>query len=277
MKTFYSILYCAIRPNLDEKISIGIFMANDQHCKFLYSAEKLQVIKDLFTEEAYTTIKLHLKSLSKLSTECVNDVMHSHKGQKFFREEYFNYLSRYAQNLITYSAPNQIDLEITDSIFNKLFEKFIFHLPDIQETKNRPIEVVRKRLIKTIAGRVNFDFEFKKNEIPGLVVPARVWFIGKNEVQVTGETKDFNGVPHFIQQQINAHLFLIEKIKETKEGKNGHFFFIADEPEKSLIENHKLWKAVKDSKMLDMVPTSEIGRIEEYMEKHGVEPLFATK
>ena len=47
--------------------------------------------------------------------------------------------------------------------------------------------------------------------------------------------------------------------------------------EKSLSENHKLWKAVKDSKMLDMVPTNEIGRIEEYMEKHGVEPLFATK
>lgn len=277
MKTFYSILYCAIRPNLDEKISIGIFMANDQQCKFQYSAEKLQVIKDLFSEEAYGTIKLHLKSLSKLSTECVNDYMHSHKGQNFFREDYFSYLSRYAQNLITYSAPNQIDLEITDIIFNKLFEKFIFHLPEMHEPKSRPIEVVRKRLTKTIAGRVNFDFEFKKDQIPGLVVPARVWFIGKNDVQVTGETKDFNGVPHFIQQQINAHLFLIDKIKQTKEGKNGHFFFIADEPEKSLNENHKLWKAVKNSKLLDMVPTKEIGRVEEYMEKHGVEPLFSIK
>jgi len=28
MKTFYSILYCTIRPNLDEKVSIGLFMGN---------------------------------------------------------------------------------------------------------------------------------------------------------------------------------------------------------------------------------------------------------
>lgn len=277
MKTFYSILYCTIRPNLDEKISIGIFMADGEHCKFSYSVEKLKVIKDLFTAEAYASIKLHLKSLSTLSVECMSDALHSDRGQTIFREEYFNYLSRYAQNLITYSSPNHIDLEITDSIFNALFEKFVFHLPETHKVKSRPIEVVRKRLIRSIAGKVNFDFEFQKNEIPGLIVPAKIWFIGKNEVQVTGETKDFNGAPHLIQQQINAHLFLIEKIKQTKEGKNGHFFLIGDEPEKSLIENHKLWEAIKDSKMLDMVPTNEIGRIEEYIHEHQVEPLLTIK
>jgi restriction endonuclease S subunit len=69
-------------------------------------------------------------------------------------------------------------------------------------------------------------------------------------------------------------MFLIEKIRETKECRNGHFFFIGDEPSKDQKENHKLWKAVKESKILDLVPTGEIEKIENYMVVHGVQPLF---
>ncbi|MHA4896258.1 hypothetical protein ACXZ1K_16010 [Pedobacter sp. PWIIR3] len=274
MKTFYSILYCAIRPNLDEKVSIGFFMGNEQNCRFEYSAEKLAVIKELFSESAYSSIKLHLRSLTKLSQECQNDEMHAYMGHRLLREEYFNYLSKYAQNLIVYSEPSRIDLDLTEPIFKKLFEKFIFSFPQSVEHTIKPIDQARKTLSKSIAEFVNFDIELKKDVVPGLLVPAKIWFIGKNEVQVTGESKDFNGVAHFIQQQINAHMFLIDKIRETKDGKNGHFFFIGDEPSKELKENHKLWKAVKESKILDLVPSCEIEKVEKYMFDHGVEPLF---
>jgi len=274
MKTFYSILYCTIRPNLDEKVSIGLFMGNDNECRFEYSADKLAVIKDLFSEAAYNSIKLHLRSLSRLSQDCTNDSLHAHKGHRIFREDYFGYLSRYAQNLVTYSEPTRIDVELGDQVFQKLFEKFIFKFPLTVEHTIKPIEKARKKLFKSIAEFVNFDVELKKDVFPGLLVPSKIWFIGKNEVQVTGESKDFNGVAHFIQQQINAHMFLVEKIRETKDGKNGHFFFIGDEPSKDLKENHKLWKAVRESKVLDLVPSSEIDKVETYMQKHGVEPMF---
>ncbi len=277
MKTFYSILYCTVRPNLDEKISIGFFMGNDQHCRFQYSSEKLNIIKDLFSEAAFNTIKLSLRSLTKLSSECEHDYMYAHKGHRVFKEEYFNYLSKYSQNVITYSQPSVIDLDITDSIYNKLFEKFIYKLPQVVSPKSKLIEKVRRRLVKSISSHVNFDVELKVTDVPGLIVPAKIWFIGKNEVQVTGEAKDFNGIPHIVQQQINAHLYLIDKIKQTKTGKNGHFFFIGDEPPKELLENHKLWQAVHDTKVLDLVPTDEIEKIESYMEKHGVTPLFAVE
>ena len=82
-------------------------------------------------------------------------------------------------------------------------------------------------------------------------------------------------VAHFIQQQINAYmLFLVEKIRETKDGKNGHFFLLGDETSKGLKENHKLWKAAKESKVLDLVPSDEINKVETYMQEHGVEPVF---
>lgn len=63
--------------------------------------------------------------------------------------------------------------------------------------------------------------------------------------------------------------------KDTNAGRNGHFFFIADEPSKKLVENHKLWLAVRDTKVLDLVPANEIEKIESYMHQHGVFPLFA--
>lgn len=274
MKTFYSILYCTIRPNLDEKVSIGLFMGNSDEWRFQYSLEKLHVIKDLFSDAAFNTIKFSLKSLSSLSLECASDAMGAFKGHKVLSGDYFDYLSRYSQNLITYSKPVEIDVEVDNTIFDTLFEKFIFNLPKNILHKTRPMEQVKRILSKSIADHVNFDVELSGADIPGLIVPAKLWFIGKNDVQVTGETKDFNGLPHIIQQQVNAHLYLIEKIRDTAAGKNGHFFFIADEPGKNLPENHKLWKAVTESKLLDVVPTGEIGKVEEYMKVHGVAPLF---
>lgn len=276
MKTFYSILYCTIRPNVDEKVSIGLFMGNDSVCKFEYSVEKLNVIRNLFSDSAFDTIKINLKALQKLSAECENDFLNTYKGISTLKEQYFTYLSRYANNLITYSEPKAIDVAINEGTFNKLFEKFIYQLPSKADSKLKPIEKVRKRLAKSIAANVNFDAEINNSMVPGLVVPAKVLFIGKNETQVTGEANDFSGSrPYIIQQQINAHLFLIEKIKEMSPGIHGQFFFIGDEPSKNMPDNHKLWEAIKNSSDLDLVPTNEIERIEEYMVKHGVKPLFS--
>ncbi|WP_142530997.1 hypothetical protein [Pedobacter westerhofensis] len=260
---------------MDERVSIGLFIGNEETCKFQFSADKLSIIKGLFSEGAFSMLKISLKSLQKLANEYEADYSNTYRGASVLKEQYFSYLSKYANNLITYSAPKSIDVDINQNVFNKLFEKFVYTLPASNESVLKPIEQIKKRLSKSIAEHVNFDADIDHTKIPGLIVPAKVWFIGKNEVQVTGEAKDFNGLkPHIIQQQINAHLFLIDKIRDTPMGKNGHFFLIGDEPPKDYIENHKLWRAVNDSAVLDLVPTNEIDRVEDYMREHGVEPLF---
>jgi len=220
-------------------------------------------------------LKVSLKSLQKLSLECKNSFPNTYRGAPSLKEQHFSYLSKYANNLITYSPPKDIDIELNQIVFEKLFEKFIYNLPIVDEPQLKIIDKAKKQLEFSLAGKVNFDVDIDNTQVPGLIIPAKVWFIGKNDVQVTGEAKDFNGQrPHIIQQQINAHLYLIDRIKETPTGKNGHFFLVGDEPPKNLGENHKLWQAVNKSPMLDLVPTNEIEKIETYMQKHGVEPLF---
>jgi len=85
--------------------------------------------------------------------------MYAHKGHRIFREDYFGYLSRYAQNLVTYSEPTRIDVELGDQVFQKLFEKFIFKFPLTVKHTIKPIEKARKILSKSVAEVVNFDVE----------------------------------------------------------------------------------------------------------------------
>lgn len=276
MKTFYSIVYCAIRPNVDEKVSIGLLMANERQSYFEYSAEKFAVLKQMISSDAYNLIKTALRSLTKMTLECNEggSLNSAYKGQSAFRESYISYLSNYSNNLISYSGPTVIDVNFNEPVFRKLFEKFVFHYPVTEPERLKPVDEARKRLNKSIAKHVAFDVELDKSKVPGLIVPAKVWFIGKNEVQVTGDAKDFSGAVHTLQQQLNAHLFLLEKIKDTPAGKHGKFFMIGDEPDKRLSENHSLWSSIKDSNIVDLVPTAEIQRVEEYMEVHKVEPVY---
>lgn len=272
MKTFYSILYCTIRPNLDERISIGLFMANEKECLFHYAKDKLHIIKDLITDEALQLLKSNLKSIEQLAVNCNIDSLNAHKGNTFLAEHYFNYLSVYANNLLTYSKPVQINIELNQTRFNQLFEKFIFKIDTVLHPKHNQIEVVRKRLSNSIKTHVNFDVELTSKNIAGLVIPSKVTFIGVNEVKVTGEINDFTKAVNVLKQQVNAHLFLVEKIKDSNV--KAKFFFIGDEPDKSLKENHQIWRSIKNYKILDLVPTQEVGKIEEYMNEHGVCPLF---
>ncbi|MDA9554848.1 hypothetical protein N9R54_01310 [Pelobium sp.] len=272
MKTFYSILYCTIRPNLDERISIGLFMANDKECYFHYSKDKLNIIKNLLSADGFQLLKSNLKAIESLSINCQTDQFNVYKGKSYLVESYFNYLSVYANNLLTYSKPTEINLELNQVKFNQLFEKFIYSLDTHLAEKNNPIEYTRKRLSYSIKDHVNFDVELTSNEIQGLIVPAKVTFIGKNDVKVAGEMNDFSKSVNFLKQQVNAHLYLVDKIMANN--KNAKFFFIGDEPSKSLKENHDIWKSIKDFKTLDLISTKEIEKVEEYMISHQVEPLI---
>lgn len=272
MKTFYSILYCTIRPNLDERISIGLFMANDRECYFHYSKDKLNIIRDLLSADAFQLLKSNLKAIESLAINCQTDQLNVYKGKSFLAEGYFNYLSVYANNLLTYSKPIEINIELNQVRFDQLFEKFVYRLVLSHKDKGNRIEDTRKRLSNSIKDHVNFDIELTANDIKGLIVPARVSFIGQNDVKVAGEMNDFSKSINFLKQQVNAHLYLVDKIMDNH--KDAKFFFIGDEPSKSLKENHEIWKSIKEFKTLDLVPTKEVEKVEEYMITHQVEPLI---
>ncbi len=274
MKTFYSILYCSIRPNQDERITVGLFMADGTQCYFAYAADKLNAIKDLLPDGAFQLIKSNLRAIEQLVVSCQSDILKAHSGQRYLSESYLDYLSVYANNLLTFSKPVSLDVPLSKDAFNKLFEKFVFAFPRQQPKEHDSIIHAKRRLVKSIGERVNFDVELTEKDIEGLIVPSKVTFIGKNDVKVVGEMSDFSKALHVLKPQIGAHLFLVDTIKQ--EDKGAKFFFIGDEPSKKLKDHHNIWKNLKSYKPIQLVPTNEVQQIEEYVAEHGVSRYLET-
>lgn len=272
MKTFYSILYCSTRPNAGERVSIGLVLGNEKTCKFLFSSDKIAHIKGLVSDDALDLIKICLRSFENQVQEYNNDPTSSFIGKSVFSFSYFNYLFKYSNNLITYSEPKEIDVEVNQMVFEKLFVNFVYDLPVTQVITVKPLEIVKRRLTASISNNVNFNIEVTSQDIAELEFPSKVWFIGKNEINVTGEVKDFGIQHNLLLQQLNSHLLLINKIKSNDNGR-GKFFIIGDEPSKKISKNHQLWLTCKNMPSLELVSTNEVGKIEDYMIEHSVSPL----
>ena len=86
MKTLeYSIIYAMIRPEIQERVSIGIVFCHEGIIEVRYSTAKLKAVKDLVPEIDYTYLRRTLHSLStKHTIDSVADI---------------DYLNRYSNNI----------------------------------------------------------------------------------------------------------------------------------------------------------------------------------
>lgn len=282
MNTFYSILYAPIRPSLDEKVSIALFLSERDKVVFHYSNTKLKIIKQLIPDAAFNLLKSYLKIMeSKFSKlEGNGDILQldlsDDKSDKIIKESYFNYLSRYSNNLISFSKPKTINLEVNQEVFNKLFEKYIFQLEELVDDKNilTVFQKVKKSLFPKIEHTVNIDRHLTANEIPNLFVPTDVDFIGANENPVTGHTFDFLKSHYYLENDV-ARFVGLAKAFELNGEKNGKYYVIGKEPSKRTHSTqHKTWKIIHESKFLDFVPLTELDKIDEYIKSHEVQPYF---
>lgn len=115
----YSIIYAVIRPDTSEKISIGMLIVDDSNISVHYSDNKLNALKYLFPSSSNDFINKAIRSLS------TNNNIKSKKD--------IDYLSRYSNNLITFSPLQPIDLE--PSLLNKkrLFHRYVESLVEGQQ------------------------------------------------------------------------------------------------------------------------------------------------
>lgn len=275
MKTFYSILYINLNAILNEKIAIGLFMSNGKSYSFKYSLEKLNAIKGMMDKEAYSFAKKYFHSLeNEISNIDTNLEINFTYSLEKFSERYMSYLSRYANNLIQFSEPKKIDIEPNELNFNKLFEKFIFKSSVVEKVDNRTylLNIVNKKLYTQIENHVNIDQEITNQEIENIIVPITLNFIGINGLPVTGQSINFEKQHHYLENDISRYISLTKAIE--MDGKKGKYFVLGQEPSVSNINNHHLWKDLRNAKIFDYVDVSETERITDYIIKNEVKPYF---
>lgn len=281
MKTYYSILNVPIRLSIGEQISIALILADEEKIHFRYSHSKIGIIKNLLPDSAFSFLKSYLKNLESeinkdlhvAPNESLNMPFDS-KFKSYLGKNYLSYLSKYSNNLISFTEPKEINLEANSENFDKLFEKYVFGIdaPIQKPTKITFLERIKTNLYPKIEGKVNLDRRLTSIEIPELLFPTTINFIGRNEVPVTGQTIEFENNHVSIENHLAKYISLIKAFELGNEP-NGKYFILGKEPEKSLIDNHKMWTEIKNHRLFDYVPMKEIGRVEEYMNIHGVQPF----
>jgi hypothetical protein len=281
MKTFYSILYCPIRPVVDEQLSIALFIRTNERIFFRYSQDKLKVIKELIPGGAYNLLKSSLRNINDYFEEKNNQINISpllfipSDTERLLQLEYFNYLNKYSNNLLHFSKPTILDLEITNEVFDNLYFKFVFDADEIKGKKHLISEKVRSKINPKIKNNVNLEVELTSNQIKNLVVPTPVWFIGKNDMEVTGEVIDFTKSTHHLENDVRDYLYLLQSLKDTKTSKRyGKHFMVGNEPNKNNFTNHSIWNQVRDLSYITFITSKETDQITNYIHEHKVSPFF---
>ena len=111
-KKNYSIIYAEIRPEIAERVSLGIIFFHGSEVSVRYSKKKLDAVKGLVTQDSYKYISQTVRNLASKNT--------------ISSEQDVNYLSRYSNNLITVSKLQRID-DINNNIdLNSLYKMYVY-------------------------------------------------------------------------------------------------------------------------------------------------------
>ena len=107
----YSIIYAVIRPEINERISVGLIFVDGDKIDIRYSKQKLDALRGLFPQKEYEFVSRVVQSMptsGKITS--VKDI---------------NYLACYSNNMITVSPLKSIDIEASEQTKTKLFQNYI--------------------------------------------------------------------------------------------------------------------------------------------------------
>lgn len=288
MESFYAIVYCQIRAVADEKVSVGLLLRSGNMVKFRYSHDKLTIIKELLPDPAYRLLKAGVRNIESFfdtyeegraqtlpENSLFGDLLvPAIEPPRYTDASYISYLNTYASNLLTFSKPFLLTLSrVDDAVYETLYHKFVYESDQILEHGSTIYDRVKKKVNPSIRSHVNLDIELTATEIKDLVIPTKVWFIGQNKVDVTGEIFDFEKKTYFLKNEIANHLHLIHALQGTPKGKKGAHFLVGKEPPKKLSDNHSMWNNVRNLKYVTFVPVGELQQIHEYVIEHKVAPF----
>lgn len=108
----YSIIYATIRPEIRERVSVGIIFCQDGKIEVRYSQAKLNAVRQLVSEAEYNYIR---RTLVSLSTKNLLASVAS-----------IDYLNRYSNNVLTFSDIRKVKMDSPNLSKNKLYEMYVY-------------------------------------------------------------------------------------------------------------------------------------------------------
>lgn len=277
MTTYFTIISAVLRPEIQEKISVGLFISNGEDFYFEYSKNKLSALKPLLSSEAFQNLKDGMVNIENFSKKVKNREFSLFAEKTFLHQtKYIEYLSRYNNNLISFSKPKEIEVAFNSDNFKKLFNQYIDNQP-ITTMQTLPegskIEVFKKTRYEVLHKYFNIDQEITSNEVSDLIVPVSVTLIGQNEVPTFIQSIDMNKRVDFIRNDIAEILFLQKAFSYAH--KDCIAMTLTEEPDKKVYPiQHDVWSQLRKAVDIRHIDASEAETIIDYAREHHVKPLF---
>ncbi|HEX5003048.1 MAG TPA: hypothetical protein VFW78_11185, partial [Bacteroidia bacterium] len=258
---------------MDERISIALILINDNNVFFKYSPEKIKILKDLLPLNSYNLIKNSIQNIDRYFLHKQSNEVLANYSERMLDMNYFEYLSRYANNLLVFSKPQKIEIRSTLENINILFEKFIFKLGSIEKLVELDfIKDVKRTINPILKDNVNFNVKVDKSIIKSLDIPTSVSFIGQNGHKVIGEVVDFNKEINHLENKLRSVLYVRENMLQEDPYSSAYIIYKAPLIKNS--ENNEIYKSLKNNSQLklDFKTIDEINKVKTFLDKNNVKP-----
>jgi hypothetical protein len=276
MKSHYSILSVAVRPEIDEKLTIGLLAVSGNEVFFEYSKNKLATVRTLIDHPLYKYLQDVIRQIDKAVDEetAKKGTIIADEGIDIqFSESYLSYMSRYSNNLLLFSSPVQIDLSINRPLFDTLFKKYVDAV-GISEKKAKPLEQVKEEFYPQVKSYYNTDIKITPQQVEGLPMAINIDVIGKNEIDTFAQIVDFDRPFYHVGKDVGDLISLMGAFEKG----DAYSFLVGDEPDKQKYgQSHDTWNTLRKWNKLEYVPLKEIDRLQEYAVQHGVRPCLQSK
>ena len=273
MNTYYSIIKIVTNSLVDDAISVGLVLSNDNKFLIRFSERKLKIAKHL--------IKVSSKNLDYFITQIQAQIQPKGTNIDLFsspftiNSNYFSYLNKYSNNLIQYSKPNFIKSNTDELVFGKLFNLYIdeeFSGKKIEKKEDpfiKVLDVVEKKLISKVSGKIHTNIKFTDKILPSLYFNYEMDCIGLNSVFTGAKSIDFNHSEQTIQKEL-SHYFALTGILENSHnryGKENNFYVIAQEPESISSKEHQIWEHVHKLQKFKLIHPEESNLVAKKVEE----------
>ena len=273
MKTFYSILSAILSPETGEKVSLGLVLSDGNSSIFKHSLLKISALKTLLPPEQFRFVKDYSKSIASVSSKVDTfssqySIYHDTDGKNIvFTEAYFEYLSVYSQNLLSFSKPVRIELPVSNDLFLSLFNKFIetkIHKPPKSHYR---ITRVRSEFFPTVQEYYSTYRELDNTEFSKIVIPVTVDLFGQNKIPVYAKFLDLERALNHIK----SDFYDLKQLHGMFRKSQG--FVVTYEPHKERFpQQHYAWQHLHRAREFEYIDLSEVEKIREYAVQHDVRP-----
>ncbi|MCF8247224.1 MAG: hypothetical protein K9J37_14715 [Saprospiraceae bacterium] len=276
MASYLSVISAVIRPEIKEKVSIGLLLIGDDKLYLGFSKNKLEVVSQLLPTDVFRGLRFNVKNFQQVAVENEGNrtlftnhlTVVENLNATIFSESYLGYLSNYKNNIISVSAPNSISIAPTQEVFERLFKKLVDEqgVYIAKKIAQRSFSKIRESAI--LKERFNYDVEVTQQLFPNLIVPVKIDLVGENEIPTFVKLVDLERRKNYIANDVTSFNFVRDAIPDSKR------FIVSREPLKAIFpQQHQIWNNLRSTKWFEYIDITEVERLEEYAQIHQVHKL----